>query len=117
MTAVAPDYTAGWVAHIEEAPDGVTQADVLAKYTDIEKKWKASESWKVMENTLKKQILGSSARVDTCVLFGSGTFTGLRQGWINRAHVAMYQLAAFKAVVDLIGKLGVLPSTYTHRDS
>ena len=102
----APTYTIEWEVHIEEAPEGVTQTEVLAKYRDTEKRWQASESWRAMENTLKTRVLGPSASVDTCVLFGSGSFTGLRQGWIDRCHVAMYQLAAFKAVVDLIGKLG-----------
>jgi hypothetical protein len=57
-----------------------------------------------MEDALQKRVISSNTRVDACVLFGSGTFTGLGQGWINRNHVAMYQLAAFKAVVDLIGE-------------
>jgi hypothetical protein len=97
--------------HIPEAPEGLTQSEVLAKYVDIEKRWKASESWKSMENMLKTRAIGSDSGIDACVLFGSGTFTGLGQGWIDRAHVAVYQLAAFKAVVDLIGKL---PITWTH---
>jgi hypothetical protein len=60
-----------------------------------------------MANILKKTprgIIGSDTRIDACVLFGSGTFTGLRDGWINRSHVAFCQLAAFKAVIDLLGK-------------
>src|SRR2546423_202553 len=87
-----------------EAPDGLTQSEVLAKWTDIQKRWKTSESWKSMESTLKTRVIGPDTRIDACVLFGSGTFTGLRQGWINRSRVAMYQLAAFKSVVDLVGK-------------
>jgi len=92
-------------ARIQEAPEGLTESAILDRYTEIEKRWKDSESWKSMENTLQKQVISSNTRVDACVLFGSGTFTGLGQGWINRNHVAMYQLAAFKAVVDLIGEL------------
>lgn len=90
---------------VEEAPEGLTESDVLARYIDIEKRWKASESWKTVEDTLKTRVIASDTRIDACVLYGSGTFTGLAQGWINRTHVAMYQLAAFKAVVDLIRKL------------
>lgn len=105
-----------WVMEVavEEAPEGLTQADVLAKYTDVEKRWNASESWKSMEHTLKTRVIGSDTKIDACVLFGSGTFTGLREGWIDRAHVALYQLAAFKAVVDLVGKF---PSTYRTSDA
>jgi hypothetical protein len=92
---------------VEEAPEGLTQSEVLAKYIDVEKRWKASESWKSIENTLKTRVIGSDTRMDACVLFGSGTFTGLGLGWIDRGHVAMYQLAVFKAVVDLIGNLPI----------
>ena len=92
-------------ACVQEAPKGMTESAILDKYTEIEKRWKASGSWKSVENTLQKRVISSNTRVDACVLFGSGTFTGLGQGWINRNHVAMYQLAAFKAVVDLIGEL------------
>jgi hypothetical protein len=92
-------------ARVQEAPKGLTESAILDRYTEIEKRWKDSQSWKSLENTLQKQVISSNSRVDACVLFGSGTFTGLGQGWINRNHVAMYQLAAFKAVVDLIGEL------------
>lgn len=92
-------------ASVQEAPKGLTESAILDRYTEIEKRWKGSESWKFVENTLQKRVISSNTRVDACVLFGSGTFTGLGQGWINRNHVAMYQLAAFKAVVDLIGEL------------
>jgi hypothetical protein len=93
-----------YCARVEEAPKGLTEPAVLERYMEIEKRWKDSESWKSMENTLQKRVISSNTRVDTCVLFGSGTFTGLGRGWINRNHVAMYQLAAFKAVVDLLGE-------------
>src|SRR3954451_16856341 len=88
-------------ARVEEAPKGLTESAILDRYREIKKRWKDSESWKSMENTLQKRVISSNTRVDACVLFGSGTFTGLGQGWINRNHVAIYQLAAFKAVVDL----------------
>jgi hypothetical protein len=94
-------------AHVEEAPKGLTESAILDRYTGIEKRWKDSESWKFIENTLQKRVISSTTRVDACVLFGSGTFTGLGQGWINRNHVAMYQLAAFKAIVDLIGEMPI----------
>ena len=89
------------------APEGLALSDIYAKYIEMEAKWKASESWTCIANILKTPrgvIMGSDTRIDACVLFGSGTFTGLRDGWINRSHVALCQLAAFKAVVDLLGK-------------
>jgi hypothetical protein len=99
---------------VEEAPEDLTQSEILAKYVDMEKKWKASESWKSMENTLKTRTIGPDTKIDVCVLFGSGTFAGLVQGWINRAHVAMCQLAAFKAVVDVIGKFATNMKVLAH---
>jgi hypothetical protein len=101
-------------ARVEEAPEGLTESAILDRYTEIEERWKDSKSWKSMENTLQKQVISLNTRVDACVLFGSGTFTGLGQGWINRNHVAMYQLAAFKAVVDLIGELPNYMNTLAH---
>jgi hypothetical protein len=112
MAVVRPS----WVMEVtvEGAPEGLTQPEILAKYMDMEKRWKASESWRSMENTLKTQAIGSDTKIDACVLFGSGTFTGLGQGWINRAHVAMCQLAAFKAVVDVIGKFATNVRVLSH---
>jgi hypothetical protein len=93
------------VIDVDEAPEGLVVSDIHAKYVEMERRWKASESWNSMADILKTRAIGSDTRIDACVLFGSGTFTGLRDGWINRSHVAFCQLAAFKAVVDLIGML------------
>src|SRR5436853_785699 len=96
------------------APEGLALSDIHAKYIEMEAKWKASESWTCVANNILKTprggvIIGSDTRIDACVLFGSGSFTGLRDGWINRTHVALCQLAAFKAVVDLLGKYIFFP--------
>lgn len=96
---------AAMVIDVHEAPEGLVQSDIHAKYVEMEKKWTASESWKSMANILKTRVIAPDTRIDACVLFGSGTFTGLRDGWINRSHVAFCQLAVFKVVVDLIGMI------------
>lgn len=92
------------VGPIDQAPEHTALEDVSDKYRKIETKFKASESWISMQQTLQTRILGEQVRIDACVLFGSGTFTGLGSGWMNRSHVAMYQLAAFISVADAIGK-------------
>ena len=98
--------------HIDHPPKGLRLEDVVERYRKVERRWKASNSCKSMEQTLQTRILNSRNTISTCVLFGSGSFTGLRMGWIDRSEVSMYQLAAFLSATALIGN--ILLSTHEH---
>lgn len=89
---------------VAEPSEHLKLESVIESFKTIERKWKMSESWESMAHTLQTQIFNPSFQIDTCVLFGSGSFTGLSQGWIDRSHVSKYQLALFLSVVDLMGK-------------
>jgi hypothetical protein len=84
----------------------LSETRALAQYNAIEAKWKISKSCKALEKILCEQVLRHPVpNIDVAVLFGSGSLTGIMNGWIDRGHVAMYQVAAFRSVVDTIGKL------------
>ena len=88
----------------QDPPEGLTHQKLVEQYESIEVKWRQSCSWSAMKATLLTQVLGQRLSFQTCVCFGLGTPSGLSQGWIDRRNVSLYQLAAFKAVLDLIGQ-------------
>lgn len=82
--------------------DGMTKEKLLERYNMIEKKWHASESCTRLCKTLHEAIRASSTAVESCICFGTGSMSGLRQDWIHRHDVALFQIAAFKTAVDTI---------------
>lgn len=86
------------------APTDKTIEQLEEQYRKIEKKWLDSQSYKEMERCVRDTIdLEVLKTVDTCVVFGTGSFCGYVRGWIERFEVSLYQLAAFISAVDLIG--------------
>ena len=86
------------------APDASLE-ELRGKYLTIEKAWKRTGSYKLLTKLLRAKLNQWGYHIDKCVLFGSGSFSGLREGWIDRSHVALFQLAVFISIVDFIGKL------------
>jgi len=96
----------------QKAAEDMTIGKLLSQYKLIESRWNKSESCMVLKDKLMTRVLNKKGKIANCICFGTGTPSGLRDGWIQRHDVALYQIAAFKTVVDIIGRTSVsLPST------
>ena len=101
----------------------MTNELLLSSFRSTESKFKLSDTYKDLDRLLQDYLKKSKNKVLTCVCFGTGTFSGFcdevqyvetyRQpvddentAYMMRKHhdVAMYQLAAFKGAIDVIGK-------------
>lgn len=101
----------------------MTDELLLSSFKNIEAKFKISDTYKDLDRLLQDYLKKSKNKVLTCVCFGTGTFSGFcdaiqyaetyRQpvddentAYMMRKHhdIAMYQLAAFKGAIDVIGK-------------
>lgn len=80
----------------------LTTEHVSTRFEKNEKIWLQSESWSVLKDALQRS-LEKTQPIKRCIIFGSGSFCGHRDNWIERFDVGLSQLAAFKAVVDTIG--------------
>ena len=95
-----------------QAPAEATIEKVQKRYETIQSTWLASDSSKklnqALSNTLKKDH-----KTSTCVIFGTGSFSGLRNNWIARHDVALLQVAVFVSVVKAIEQVeGARPACY-----
>ena len=86
-----------------EAPSGASVESIKAGYEKLRKLWLASDSYQALQTALKTH-LKAATKVEQCMLFGSGSFCGMRQGWIGRHEIALLQTAVFVSAVDIIGK-------------
>ena len=91
---------------LEPAP-GASLEELVGKYFATEETWKRTESYKSLTKLLWARLVRWDDHIDKCVLLGSGSFSGLGDGWIDRSHVALFQLAVFKSIVDFISKLNL----------
>lgn len=85
------------------APSNASNGTIKTMYERLEKIWLASESYQALKRALQAR-LNTASKVERCILFGSGSFCGMRQGWIGRHEVAVLQTAVFISAVNLIGK-------------
>lgn len=90
--------------------DGATAVKIREDYTHIEKRWQDSEACEALTTLLRQRVLLDERRIDKCIMFGSGSFCGLREGWISMKTAAMSQLAALKSMHSTIGKGRDVPS-------
>lgn len=86
-----------------EIPKGASLQTAQAAYEKCEKAWLASESYNALENTLRA-YLSHARQIKEAVIFGSGSFSGVTRGWIERHSVALTQLAVFVSAVRIIRK-------------
>ena len=87
-----------------ELPADTKVEQVIEKFKQLEKKWLQSDSWKLLKAALEDYTSNSTFDpIKTCIVFGTGTFSGLRQGWIERWDTALVQTAVFKSVADALG--------------
>jgi hypothetical protein len=96
---------------ISKPYDGATVEKVEQQYRNVEKKWLTSSSWVKLEDVLRNKIDSKVLQgIDVCTVLGTGSYCGHVDGWIERFDVSLYQLAAFKAMVDIIGERVRVPS-------
>ncbi|RMZ91015.1 hypothetical protein DV736_g1733, partial [Chaetothyriales sp. CBS 134916] len=96
-------------------PADASVAKTKARYKILEQRWLGSESWTVLKAALTSSLtpgpsldmtIDSNSNnaslfkgvyhpisISTCILFGSGSPTAHAQGWIDRHHVALTQIA------------------------
>lgn len=105
-----------------EAPARLTSDEFRAQYATHREKWLASETWKILRSQLDERMrermrivsegkgteVGASTvgPVDAVVCIGLGSPSGfLRDGWVDRRTVSMYQLAALEAIKERLSCL------------
>ncbi|KGO44626.1 Sensitivity To Red Light Reduced-like, SRR1 [Penicillium expansum] len=101
-----------------EAPGRLTLSELQAQFQTHRERWEGSESWtkltSVLDERLKRaqeQASTSDATssaparcpVDAIVCIGLGSPSGfLRDGWVDRRSVSLYQLAALASIKDQV---------------
>ncbi|KAK5942131.1 hypothetical protein PMZ80_006085 [Knufia obscura] len=89
--------------HEKTTPEkGATVEKISREYEKIQEQWTASESCTALVSLVQGKVLPENVEIDRCLIFGSGSFCGLRQGWISRKHSAMCQLAVVKSIQKTI---------------
>lgn len=86
-----------------EAPPGASVKTITQNYEKAKKLWLASKSFTALQSALRSR-LDPARKIRSCTIFGSGSFCGLRQGWIGRHEVALIQIAVFASAIEIIGK-------------
>lgn len=106
-----------------EAPGRLTLSELQAQFQIHRERWEGSESWTkltgVLDERLKRaqeQASSSDAGgptpsspslrpVDAIVCIGLGSPSGfLRDGWVDRRSVSLYQLAALASIKDQVAR-------------
>lgn len=82
---------------------GATLQKLERRYKELEKTWVTSRTWLELQDVLRNKIDGEILKeVDRCVVFGTGSFCGHIQGWIERFDTSILQLVAFVKVLECI---------------
>ncbi|KAJ5534279.1 hypothetical protein N7527_000533 [Penicillium freii] len=105
-----------------EAPGRLTLSDLQAQFQTHRERWEASESWTKLTGVLDEQLKRAQEQassssgagdptpsppslrpVDAIVCIGLGSPSGfLRDGWVDRRSVSLYQLAALASIKDQV---------------
>ncbi|KAK5789584.1 hypothetical protein VI817_008707 [Penicillium citrinum] len=106
-----------------EAPARLTFGDLEAQYRGYKEKWMQSETWQRLKGQLDQRIRDQEAEtnegsrdidvnampigfIDQIVCIGLGSPSGfLRDGWVDRRAVSMYQLAALDTIRNTLTSL------------
>ncbi|KAJ5913349.1 hypothetical protein N7504_002232 [Penicillium tannophilum] len=93
-----------------EAPGRLTLEELQAQYAAHRDTWTGSETWKKLEKVLDERAQlaqdesSGLGAVDRIVCIGLGSPSGfLRDGWVDRRSVSMYQLAALERIKERLG--------------
>lgn len=92
-----------------EAPARLTFEELEAQYRGYKERWVQSETWQKLRVQLDQRIhdqetvtSSQDLDVDGIVCIGLGSPSGfLRDGWVDRRAVSMYQLAALETIKDV----------------
>ncbi|KAI5279883.1 hypothetical protein KEM54_003984 [Ascosphaera aggregata] len=89
-----------------EAPDGLTFDQLSSKFQAHLERWKDSDAWKQLQETLKsEQLRDLKVKIEQCVCIGLGSPSGLlRGGMVDRRAVSMYQLAALVSLLHNLNR-------------
>ncbi|KAJ5182776.1 hypothetical protein N7492_000392 [Penicillium capsulatum] len=98
-----------------EAPSQLTFAELQTQYAGYREKWMSSETWAGLQAHMKEQMRsrqriahdepGAMGVVDGIVSIGLGSPSGfLRDGWVDRRNVSMYQLAALESIMNQLSR-------------
>ena len=115
--AAPESNAAGLVLGPAEAPSRLTLSELQAQYRTHRDRWMESETWAALKEHLGQRMryLSDPAQqgeheqsgpiyrgaVDAIVCIGLGSPSGfLRDGWVDRRSVSMYQLAALECIKD-----------------
>jgi hypothetical protein len=87
--------------------EGITLLKVQQRFQDLNERWLKSQAClclrhEVEERVRQRRDLGQV--VDHCIVFGTGTMSGVKAGWTERHDVALTQTAIFKTVANTISR-------------
>lgn len=87
-----------------EAPGRLTLSDLQTQFQTHRERWEGSESWSKVTGVLDQRLKErGDAPVDAVVCIGLGSPSGfLRDGWVDRRAVSLYQLAALASIKDQV---------------
>lgn len=86
-----------------EAPARLTLSDLQTQFQTHRERWENSESWSKVTSVLDKRLKERKNPVDAVVCIGLGSPSGfLRDGWVDRRAVSLYQLAALASIKDQV---------------
>ncbi|CAI7604057.1 unnamed protein product [Penicillium glandicola] len=121
-TGISPDQSEEPTLTPAEAPGRLTLSELQTQFQTHRERWEGSESWTKLTGVLDERLkraqeqafssaadsgatLPASARcpVDAIVCIGLGSPSGfLRDGWVDRRSVSLYQLAALASIKDQV---------------
>ncbi|KAJ5536703.1 hypothetical protein N7513_009889 [Penicillium frequentans] len=108
--AMTEDVESNPVLSPAEAPGRLTLEELQAQYAAHRDTWTGSETWKKLEKVLDERAQSAQdessglGAVDRIVCIGLGSPSGfLRDGWVDRRSVSMYQLAALERIKEKLG--------------
>ncbi|OQD73417.1 hypothetical protein PENDEC_c015G06327 [Penicillium decumbens] len=94
-----------------EAPSRLTLSELQTQYATHRARWTESSTWETLTRHLEQirrkradKILGP---IDAIICIGLGSASGfLRDGWVDRRSVSMYQLAALECIKEQLSQSG-----------
>ena len=96
-----------------ELPDGASLEKAVDHYHKCENAWKQSNTWAALKQTFGSRILPQDLDITECICLGLSSPTGLIRAEVDRRNVSMYQLAAFKSIIDILSESqGRCPAAY-----
>ena len=85
-----------------ETPEGASLEKALSHYQKSDSAWKQSNTWAELKQTFDTRICKEHLNITNCICFGLSSPTGLTGAGVDRRDISMYQLAAFKSIIDLL---------------